>query len=162
MSSPQLGGGGVNLVSSTSAGAIGKEVTSADFVSESVEKQAETQIIPKIDAKLTGKANADLSNCTRPYVIETWHEGTEWYRVWSDGWIEQGGAFYNNDTQITFKRPFTQSTYTLVMAGTDSNPNDGAYCISFTTKTTSGFKGFITYSNILGSNVEANWLACGY
>ena len=25
------------------------------------------------------------------YVVESWCEGSSWYRVWSDGWIEQGG-----------------------------------------------------------------------
>lgn len=38
------------------------------------------------------KANIDLSNCTRPYVTETYANGTSWYRVYSDGFCIQGGV----------------------------------------------------------------------
>ena len=35
-------------------------------------------------------------------VVEHWHEGTEWYRVWSDGFIEQGGiSDYLTNTSLT-------------------------------------------------------------
>ena len=37
--------------------------------------------------RLTKEENAGES-----YIVESWHEGTEWYRVWSDGFIEQGGS----------------------------------------------------------------------
>lgn len=39
----------------------------------------------------TLKANADFSNCTRPYVTEMYINKTSWYKVWSNGFIEQGG-----------------------------------------------------------------------
>ena len=50
MSSPQPGGG-VNLVSSTSADAIGKEVTSADFVSGQI---TETKNLIPSNAEISG------------------------------------------------------------------------------------------------------------
>lgn len=45
------------------------------------------------------------------YVVETWHEGTEWCRVYSDGWIEQGGYVESDVGTVTFRTPFTTSTY---------------------------------------------------
>jgi hypothetical protein len=55
-------------------------------------------------SSLAGKANNDLSNCTKPYITETYVNGTSWYRVYSDGWIEQGGqsnATLSQDSNIT-------------------------------------------------------------
>lgn len=43
-------------------------------------------------SSLNGKLNADHSNDTKPYITETYVNGTSWYRVWSDGWCEQGGV----------------------------------------------------------------------
>ena len=55
------------------------------------------------------------------YVVETWNEGNEWYRVWSDGWIEQGGM-YDSGTdsgdkfpEIFLNKPFKNITYTLMI-----------------------------------------------
>lgn len=45
------------------------------------------------------------------YVVETWHEGTEWCRVYSDGWIEQGGYVENDVDTVTFRTPYTTTTY---------------------------------------------------
>ena len=47
-------------------------------------------------------------------VVESYRNGTEWYRVWSDGWVEQGGsATYEgkSGTTITFTHPFTDTNY---------------------------------------------------
>ena len=44
----------------------------------------------------TGSYN-DLTNkptipaTPQGYITQTWHSGANWYRVWSDGFIEQGG-----------------------------------------------------------------------
>jgi len=64
------------------------------------EKAAEAQTV------LASKANADLSNCAKPHVTETYRNGTEWYRVWSDGWIEQGGFTKNVSGVLNFLKPF--------------------------------------------------------
>lgn len=49
-------------------------------------------------------------------IIKEYQEGTEWYRIWSDGYLEQGGVQSNNTTasiKITFQKPFKDTTYTL-------------------------------------------------
>lgn len=44
-------------------------------------------------------------------VIEEWHEGTEWYRVWSSGLIEQGGLAdvtnASDGKEVTFLKAFS-------------------------------------------------------
>lgn len=47
----------------------------------------------------------------RTYVTKTWSSGTEWYRVWSDGFIEQGG--HGTGSACTFSKPFSKKDYTF-------------------------------------------------
>lgn len=48
--------------------------------------------IDDIATDLNGKMDKDGLNATCPMIVETYHNGTDWYRVWSDGWCEQGGV----------------------------------------------------------------------
>ena len=84
-----------------------------------------TQIEVDIDEVMTdlnGKADVDLSNCTKPHIVETWHSGTEWYRVWSDGWCEQGGtlpaisisAGATASQTLTFHKQMADTDYTVL------------------------------------------------
>lgn len=51
-------------------------------------------------------------------VVESGKTDTTWYRVWSDGLIEQGGTLaakkegYTGGT-VTFPKPFTKITYSI-------------------------------------------------
>lgn len=62
-------------------------------------------------------------------VIEEWHEGTEWYRVWSSGLIEQGGLAdvtnASNGKDVTFLKAF--STVVLNMTATVKDNTEGYY-----------------------------------
>lgn len=55
----------------------------------------------------------DVDAIPRPnaYVTQTWRSGTEWYRVWSDGWIEQGG--HGTGGTCTFNKSFSNTNYTF-------------------------------------------------
>ena len=56
---------------------------------------------------------ADLAQIPQPntYITETWSSGTEWYRVWSDKFIEQGG--HGTGSSCTFNKPFSNTNYTF-------------------------------------------------
>ena len=45
------------------------------------------------------------------YVKEVWKSGTEWRRIFSDGWIEQGG--HGTGSACTFSKPFSNKNYTF-------------------------------------------------
>ena len=45
------------------------------------------------------------------YIIETYQNGTEWYRVWASGWIEQGGLVTTTISELTFLKPFANANY---------------------------------------------------
>lgn len=83
--------------------------------------------IDDISDELSGKADVDLSNVnlTSTFatslntagistVVETYSSGTSWYRVYSDGWCEQGGeVVYNSGTggTVTLLKAYKDTAY---------------------------------------------------
>lgn len=104
-------------------------------------------------ANSTTVSTASLANpCV---VVETYRSGTQWCRVWSDGWKEQGGLRSGAGT-ITFIKPFSDTSYTLtggLLSGTESATYEHMNFKSFTT-TTAYFSTYDGYS--------VRWYACGY
>ena len=115
-----------------------------------------TQIEVDIDEVMTdlnGKADVDLSNCTKPYVTETYVNGADWYRIWSDGWCEQGGV--ETSTSTTFLVPFVDTNYFIAaLAVTTASTTQTNRATNVTGKTTTGFTTYATQNR--------NWYACGY
>lgn len=83
-------------------------------------------------------------------IVETYINGTEWYRIYSDGWVEQGGATSAHST-VTFLIPFSNTNYFGVIQQPNSTGTIGASLIRFNTKTTT--TAFISIGT---------WYACGY
>lgn len=52
-----------------------------------------------------------IDNKNMVYITQTWRGGTAWYRVWSDGWIEQGG--HGTGGICTFNTSFSDTNYTF-------------------------------------------------
>ena len=99
------------------------------------------------------------SGCSARTVIETYRNGTEWYRIWSDGWIEQGGLG-NAGVNIvhTFVKPFSNANYTITatpyVEGSDST---NTYAVAIKSKTASSFTSYLA-----AGYLHFNWSACGY
>lgn len=73
---------------------------------------------------LSGKADTNLGNipANYDYVIETYNDGTNWYRVYKSGWVVQGGYTTGSTTQtITFLKPFATETPTITCTGRTGN-----------------------------------------
>ena len=54
-----------------------------------------------------------------PHIVEVYQNGTSWYRVWSDGWCEQGGYSRATTTgttlaTVTLLKPYRDVSYTIV------------------------------------------------
>lgn len=75
------------------------------------------------------QVQADVSAIPKPnaYVTKTWHSGTSWYRVWSDGFIEQGGVATvgNYYAPVTFPHPFSNTHYSI-SGYTDESQRDSS------------------------------------
>lgn len=95
------------------------------------------------------------------YVTQTWRSGNNWYRVWSDGWIEQGGYTKKTgqQTTITYSISFTDIKSLCTLA-TFYIPSNRGYMT----------EPVITSRSITKFVIECNenihdsicWFACGY
>lgn len=93
-------------------------------------------------------------------VVENYNDGTNWYRVWSDGWIEQGyRSLENQGTSKTFTylKPFqTAPTLVVNIWSSTSNSNGVSFQHQGYNRTNTGFQ------VSAGSSYRWDWYACGY
>ena len=95
----------------------------------------------------------------RKVVVETYKNGFSWYRVWSDGWIEQGGHLAVNvaATNVQLLKQYKDATYTTV--GCQANTNDaGFHTINVAALSTTHIQ---IRQTAVGTPL-VNWYACGY
>lgn len=112
--------------------------------------------IDEIATDFNGKADVDLSNCTKPYIVETYKNGASWYRIYSDGWCEQGG-YVATAGSVTYLKPYLDTNYTLLATGATNSSNAVQYRqIVPNAYTATGFTGTTS------SGVGLKWYACGY
>lgn len=119
-----------------------------------------------LDTNTTNGANTQLnllSNGTATIggkqivCVTKWTSGTSWYRVYSDGWIEQGGkaSMPSTEGSITLHKAFSNTNYCVygTSAGSTNTLN-----IEFKAKTTTMF--YTDYAGTATGNYY--WYACGY
>lgn len=101
------------------------------------------------------------------HVTSTWHNGYNWYRKYSDGFIEQGGrvASLQQDTYqagtVTLHTPFSNTNYNVQLTQFNNSQQLGENNPNNTQS---------VYSKATGSFVIASWAwtygvdwyACGY
>lgn len=113
----------------------------------------------------------DISKYNIAYIVETFHVefsdaqegGANWYRIWSDGFIEQGGYVPPGATKttVTFLVPYKHNN-TINVQVSESMINEGNY-------DTGGYDLVCAVQNITVNNFYVscqnrifNWRACGY
>ena len=125
-------------------------------------------------AVIDGKADTDLSNVptTKGILTESYNNSGSWYRVYADGWCEQGGVITPSSTTVNYKitllKPYLNTNYVLSLNNTEPN----AYSSS---SNTASANGVITassrtnrkatdsfYVSRVASEFTTNWRACGY
>ena len=118
--------------------------------------------ISKLKATLSNKLDNSLSTLGNNRYLTDWYfSPTQWYRVWSDNWCEQGGCWLstsaNYDAQlITLLKPYRDTNYIAHAMPGYSNGDLWAPKIGEKTTTT------IQFYYIYNSTTCANWYACGY
>ena len=126
----------------------------------SVDIQNVMSAVNDVQAILT-QIKLDIAQIPQPrtYVTKTWSSGTEWYRVWSDGFIEQGG--HGTGSTCTFSKPFSNKNYTFNVnpsSGYSSHPDWIAAYEKRPSRTTTG-TGISWYE---GGDQGWDWRASGY
>ena len=108
-------------------------------------------------ATTTSTASADAP----AYVVENYKNGSSWYRIWSDGWIEQGGKTAqrsgNGYIAVTFLKPFVDTNYNVQQSliGYDGIVLQNE-TLSIVNLTTTGCRLY------MWSERASFWFACGY
>lgn len=115
-----------------------------------------TDLNTKITALQTRATNLEA----RRYVTTYWKSGTSWYRIWSDGFIEQGAYSTNktNSQTVTYFKPFTQmpSLQTTIVTTRGAASYDGEIFPRSVTKTN------FVFGSRLSDCSAWHWMAYGY
>ena len=95
---------------------------------------------------MTDGSNASWITTETVYpVTETYSSGTNWYRVYSDGWVEQGGELssvtQNSTNTINLLKPFANTNYSVIITATGGSRSNAQYmnCESVNTRNTNNF-----------------------
>ena len=101
-------------------------------------------------------------------LIKTFHQGPSWYRIWSDGWCEQGGRIGGTGSTsggtgagavVTLNVPYSNTDYSITVSqsNNDHDHEGGSDAIRYDSITSTGF--------IIDKYVQASicrWEAKGY
>ena len=87
---------------------------------------------------LTAIANAD-------YVVESYNDGTNWYRLYKSGWCEQGGELTSvaadTSTSVNLLKPYANTNYSVLITATGGKRSTTQFTNGQTvySRTTTGF-----------------------
>lgn len=100
---------------------------------------------------------ASLENIVR--IAETWKstDGSSWYRVWSDGFIEQGGNYTSSDSSkfiVTLNKQMKTTYYHCGVTGGYNASTERGWGFAYD-KTTSNFKAVVV-------EPKGSWEVRGY
>lgn len=104
-------------------------------------------------------------NSLHAYIISSYVNGTSWYRVYSDGWCEQGG-YYNGtigtdaSTTITLLKNYKDTDYSVYQQTYASTSMSEGTDICVQSKTTSDF--VLCNEGYAATMYGLNWEAKGY
>lgn len=113
-------------------------------------------------AQLEGYPNGTLKWANKNVVVvESWRNGANWYRKYSDGWIEQGGEItYKGDGPVTLNTQFTTTDYAVFNTFLNTTATETAWIVNISVynRTTTDFK-----MRTSGGTVYTKcWYACGF
>ena len=94
-------------------------------------------------------------------IVESYSNGTEWYRIYSDGWCEQGGfvtGTSNYRKVITFLKEFNNANYSVYFGAQYTSNATATPLVETSTKTSTGF----TMISADNANYSTYWEAKGY
>ncbi|WP_086289368.1 hypothetical protein [Campylobacter devanensis] len=116
---------------------------------------------PTANNQLANKAYVD-SKAGGTHITQTYSNGASWYRVWSDGFCEQGGVVVKSHSgkayiDINFLKAFKNTNYTISAISTYFS-NASTYGVIVETHTAGSFR------CVVGSSAAGQvfWAAQGY
>ena len=112
--------------------------------------------------------NTRLNTLEKAYIVETYRNGNNWYRVWSNGFCEQGGLIHKGSGEvannlITFFKPYLEVPNVIFTRRFNSDTSGSSTAIQIRTHSVWNvtLTGFYCYANAW-SNSSEYWEAKGY
>jgi hypothetical protein len=99
-----------------------------------------------------------------PVVIETYTNGTSWYRKWSDGWIEQGGILEgasSNPKVVTLLVSMSNTAYHIQLTSQYTTTATAVPCVSDNASYLKTSSSFYVYNSTV-TTYDAYWEVKGY
>lgn len=95
-------------------------------------------------------------------VVETYVNGTSWYRVYDDGWCEQGGFSSGEGAPVTITllKPYKDTNYSVVLG--KSHPDTQSVCQQVNYLTTTSFVHSGSYNGSSDNRRLCFWVAYGF
>ncbi len=110
---------------------------------------------------VSGKLDRNVDGVPVKYITGTYVDGTNWYRKWSDGWIEQGGrADLRGAGPVVLNFPVPIPVRGRILISLAAHNGGGAVPIvsgSVVNATTA----HLYATNYSGGTTTVNWYACG-
>lgn len=96
-------------------------------------------------------------------VVDTFKSGSSWYRVYDDGWVEQGGTLSLSacPQTITLLKQYRDNNYTICIGGGDPDSNASVCATSVYSRAVGSFSLVNGFNGTFYSCV-ISWMACGY
>lgn len=128
--------------------------------------------INKVHEDVNLKANKDLSDVTqtgkenifKAVIVESYVNGSNWYRKYSDGWVEQGGQKgsigNNSDVTVTFLKTMKDKSYSIVIGqkmGVDVAYRNQGIIVSGSMSTTGFNLSNRRFSSDASSTIDIIW-----
>ena len=107
----------------------------------------------------------DANDDSIDYIVERYNSGTNWYRVYKSGWVEQGGLVnVSGNATVTFLKPFQNANYIIsAQALTNSTSDKSNFSSAIINKTSTSVLIRTRWSseNGVGDATCDCWHACG-
>ena len=109
-----------------------------------------------VTSKVSSATTSGLATCE--VIVSKYKSGKTWYRVWSDGWIEQGGeAASGSSVTVTFPKAFAEMNYDVQATSIGTNGEIYAQCVK-----RNSASDMIIYNKGGSASLTKSWYACGY
>lgn len=150
-------------------GAVTIEALSNDEIIEAANRVSDVEVDPSVAtvevlqtglSRVESNLGAKMDKST-VHLVNSWSDGTNWYRKYSDGFIEQGGNVTGagdwTSNVVTLPIAFTNTKYCIAVSGISYNGRAESLG-ALKAKTTSSF----THVFYMSNGINPSWYACGY
>ena len=100
--------------------------------------------------------NTSLNNAGHGALVESYVSGSDFYRIYNDGWCEQGGIT-TKGTTINLLKSFKTSDYIAFVCGCDTSNHYQTVPIAVQNRVANSFKVYTQSA----SDGLISWFACG-